>query len=323
MPALLLIASPFKPLSLVLLLMAVVPSNLAIATEAETQDPPEYDWLDKSQLYVTESGDALARWLDGFFGVPVADIESASSILRLATVVDFDEHEGDDARLKARGKLQLPNLSKRFSLVFSGADGDVSDNLATSREERGDDQVGLQYVLKERRRHRFDLFGGVRAGLKAKAGVRYRFQYAPSESFFHRFSEELAYDQDDKAISTTRLDLNYLLDDNSMTRWGNRLRYGEETDGVEWRSQLSWRERISDRRAITYFVGINGITDPNKLIKSYGPGLRYRQKVFRDYLFLDLSPAYGWRKKDADSDRQGAWSFEIQLEMFFEKQQKQ
>ena len=49
--------------------------------------------------------------------------------------------------------------------------------------------------------------------------------------------------------------------------------------------------------------------------------------VFRDYLFLDLEPSYGWRKDlrdddGLDKDREGAWSFAVRLEIFFQQQKE-
>ncbi len=312
-------------LLLAILLLAVPALAVDLDTEQEAeqepetgQGPDEKNWLDTSHDYVSDQADELAQWLDSFFGQRVADIESASSILRLTSSYNIDEIEDDEFKLRGRGKLQLPALSDRLSLIFSGSEGDESDRIQTAGDESDDGQVALQYSVQKKPRHELDLFGGVRAGLKARVGIRYRYQYTPSANYFHRFRQELAYDQSDRAISTTRLDLSYKLDHNSLWRWANRVRYGEETDGVEWRSSVGWQERLSPNKAVTYFVGVNGITDPDKLIKSYGPGIRYRQTVFRDYLFLDLVPSYSWRKKEAGYDREGAWSFDLQLEMFFE-----
>jgi hypothetical protein len=326
----LLIDFQLQYLFLALLLLTVPAQAVELVTEQEQEqeqeqklleegEPVDDHWLDVSHDYVSDQADELAQWLDSFFGQRVADIESARSILRLTSSYNIDEIDDDEFKLRGRGKLQLPALSERLSLVFSGSEGEDSDRIQTARDDESDDgQVALQYSVQETPRHKFDLFGGVRAGLKARAGLRYRYQYTPSASYFHRFRQQLAYDQSDRAISTTRLDLSYKLDHNSLWRWSSRVRYGEETDGVEWRSSVGWQERLAPNRAVTYFVGINGITDPDKLIKSYGPGIRYRQTVFRDYLFLDLVPSYSWRKEEAGYDREGAWSFDIQLEMFFE-----
>jgi hypothetical protein len=321
----LLIDFQLQYLFLAFLLLSVPALADELVTEQEQElelleegEPVDDNWLDVSHDYVSDQADELARWLDSFFGLRVADIESARSILRLTSSYNIDEIEDDEFKLRGRGKLQLPALSDRLSLIFSGSEGDESDRIQTAGDESDDGQVALQYSLQKKPRHEFDLFGGVRAGLKARAGLRYRYQYTPSADYFHRFRQQFAYDQSDRAISTTRLDLSYKLDYNSLWRWASRVQYGEETDGVEWRSSVGWQERLAPNRAITYFVGINGITDPDKIIKSYGLGIRYRQTVFRDYIFLDLVPNYSWRKDEAGYDREGAWSFDIQLEMLFE-----
>lgn len=283
---------------------------------------PPPNWLDKSHSYVSDNGDALAEWLDSFFGTRQSDIESAHSLLRVALIYEADEDKDDEVKVKVRGKIQLPRLSKRFSLIFTGEDDDDNDPIADTVDENTDNQVGLQYQLKENRRSSYDAFFTVNSSIKYKTGVRYRYNYAPTEKFYTRFIQEFAYQQEDKAGSQTRLDLNYLMAENRLLRWRNRVLYGQETEGAEWRTQVSWQQRLAPTKAMTYSVGMNGITDPTRLIKSYGPGVRYRQNVFREYLFFDIVTGYGWRKTDPDSSRKGAWSFEIQLEMFFEDLKK-
>ena len=53
---------------------------------------------------------------------------------------------------------------------------------------------------------------------------------------------------------------------------------------------------MAETKAVSYFLSINDYTDTRKIVASYGSGVRYRQNIFRKYLFVDVGTAYGWRR---------------------------
>ena len=50
---------------------------------APASDDPELNWLDNSQAYLTNQTQALANWMDSFFGDSIYDAEQPESILRI------------------------------------------------------------------------------------------------------------------------------------------------------------------------------------------------------------------------------------------------
>ena len=82
----------------------------------EPGEPP-VNWADYSHAYVTDQAQALTEWMDGFFGDPVYDIEKPESLLRLEWVNSWDEEDDESSKLRLRGKLQLPAISKRLNDV--------------------------------------------------------------------------------------------------------------------------------------------------------------------------------------------------------------
>ena len=115
------------------------------------------NWVDSSHAYATDQAQALTEWMDSFFGDPNYDLEKAESLLRLEWTNSWDEEDDYNANLRLRGKLQLPRLSKRLNLVFSGEDGDE----LTEDERSQEDRVGLLYTVAEKRRSRVDLGVGI------------------------------------------------------------------------------------------------------------------------------------------------------------------
>ena len=293
----------------------------ALAPEEE----PTISWADTSHAYATDQAQALTEWMDDFFGDPNYDIEKAESLLRLEWVNEFDQDDNYNTKFRLRGKLQLPKVSKRLNLVFSGEDG---DNLTDDDRDNGDN-VGLLYNVKESSRSRVDLTLGIDWD-ELRPGIRYRNQGPISERNRYRYTQRLQYEDDEGFYTTGQINLDHALKENTLIRWSNRAIYGEETKGVEWRSALSLRQRLKSERkkhnlVVSYFGAVNGFTDPS-YTKNYRMGVQFRRQVLRRYLFVELEPAYNYRKENADASRDWAWSvflnFEIALERDLRRMRK-
>lgn len=286
----------------------------ALAPEEE----PTITWADTSHAYATDQAQALTEWMDDFFGDPNYDIEKAESLLRLEWVNEFDQDDNYNTKLRLRGKLQLPKVSKRLNLVFSGEDG---DNLTDDDRDNGDN-VGLLYNVKEGNRSRVDLTLGIDWD-ELRPGIRYRNQGPISERNRYRYTQRLQYENDEGFYTTGQINLDHALKENTLIRWSNRAIYGEETKGVEWRTALSLRQRLKSERkkhnlVVSYFGAVNGFTDPS-YTKNYRMGVQFRRQVLRRYLFVELEPAYNYRKDNADANRDWAWSIFLNFEIALER----
>jgi hypothetical protein len=64
---------------------------------------------------------------------------------------------------------------------------------------------------------------------------------------------------------------------------------------------------------------VNGVTDPKSYVKNYRLGVLFRRQVYRKFLFLEVEPAYNYRKQHADEKRQFAWSIALRLQIALER----
>lgn len=277
-------------------------------------NPDEETWYDSGHSAATGSADELAQWVDSFFGLPQADLESATSIIRLRPQYQYDEEDGSDWKLRATGQLRLPRLNQRLSLVFIGQDGEFGEEFYDPARSDGDSSVALQYQIRDDEHHRLDLLVGGKSGPKGKVGMRYRYQVPFMQRNRFRFSEELSWVGGDGFGTLSRFDIDHLLSQRTLLRWANRGEYSEESNGLEWSSRVAWVKRLDKRRAASVFTFIRGDTDPD-LLKSYGVGLSFRRRYLRDWLFLELEPRYAWRKGKQDEERDGVYSVRLRLEI--------
>ncbi len=316
---------------LTVLLILVINSSGLMADEDDEDQPgtwnaymPEEDeapvnWLDNSHAYLTNQTQSLAGWMDAFFGDPAHDAEIAESFVRVEIIEDWNSEDGNKSKLRIRGRVQLPRLSKRLSLVFRGEEDEFGES---GFDREPDDNVGLQFRGGETSLTRFDLTLGYSSG-HLRPGVRFRVEGPIGEKSSYRLIERIQYEHGENFFSRTQFRLRHSLSENRVIGWNNRLLYGEKTDGVEWRSSISYqtRYRVEQPRPIgvTYFTGASGFTRPDSYANNYNIGFLFRRQIYRDFLFFELEPSYNYQKIDANSDREGLWRVVARLEIALQK----
>lgn len=284
--------------------------------EEKTEQAPS--WVDSSHAYATDATQDLVQWMDNFFGAPIEDAERAESFLRLILVDDWDARQAHDFKVRVRGQVQVPKISQRLSLVFSGEDGDH----LTEKNRREEDSVGVRYNLGDALGRRFDLTLGFGSG-QLKPGIRFREQGRLSDHFNYRFTQRAQYWTDDGLLGITQFDLNYALSDNTLLSWSSGLRYGEKYDGERWATGVTFQRRFyrsSGRAAgVRFFARTDGTTDPKTFAYNYTLGTAYRQQFYRDYLYWEIEPTYSYRREKLEEKRKGVLGIVLRLEILLEK----
>jgi hypothetical protein len=298
----------------------VVADNAAAATQAsaadsDTEPAARISWLDQRYNQISDQTDKLATWVDGFFTQTRSVEDTAATLIRIRPQYEWSDQDGSDWKLRATGRLILPALSKRLSLVFIGGNDDFENEFYDpGLAEDGSSTVGLEYRVRDEERSTLDLTAGLKSGPKGKLGTRYRFQVPFMSNNRFRFSEELYWIGGDGFGTLTRVDLDHRLNSDTLIRLANKARYSEESNGVEWSSRLAWIRRLNEKSALQAFTYITGETDP-RYLKTRGVGMGYRRKLWRRWLFWELEPNYQWRKPDAGDNREGVFSIDLRLEL--------
>ncbi|MBR9912097.1 MAG: hypothetical protein GYB33_17285 [Gammaproteobacteria bacterium] len=282
----------------------------------------DQSWVDDTHTYVANSAHELANWIDHFFGSPRDDIESAYSSLRLTFESEWEEGQGRDNAVRLRGKVHLPRINERLSLIFTDEEGEISatdENVNRVAGETETTRLALQYKAKEKGRARLDYRLGLRSSLKLRASARYRYEIPWGEHITQRFVQTLYFIDGEGFGSRSRYEYDHLLGENYLFRWSNNARFYEKSDGVEWSSRFLLGQRRNEKSAMSYFTWVNGDTRPNYLTTSYGLGVRYRKNFYRPWLFYELEPAYAWKRELPEDDREGVLIFSVRLEIAVEQ----
>ena len=293
-------------------------------TAPDGEEESTVTWVDDSHAYATDRTQALTEWMDSFFGDPIYELEKPESLVRLEWRNTWDEQDDYKSRLRLRGKVNLPALSKRLDLVFSGEDGETLADGQNENDDR-DGTAGFIFNVNERARSRLDLTLGLK-WLGVQPGIRYRNQGPIVQDWGYRFTQRLEWENDEGFYTTGQFNLDHALSDDQLLRWSSRVIYGEETLGAEWTTGLSMRQKFEtpyshDPFVISYFTNANGVTDASRL-ENVSFGMLFRRQLFRPYFFAELEPSYNFRKREEDTNRSGVWNIVLRFEILFERQRR-
>ncbi len=299
--------------------LLLLPPALAHGETDPGEGQEEPNWVDDSHTVMIDQTQAATRWLDDFFGDADYDVERAESFLRLQFIEDWDQEDGNELKVRVRGKVELPKISRRLSLVFA----DDDDDNATTEEQSEQDRFGLQLEVKEGSRSRIDATLGWSGG-HLRPGVRYRNEGPIATDTSYRYIQRLEFDHKDKVYTTGLVDLNHSLNSTNVLRWSNRAVWGEESEGVEWRSRISlrqiWNQGTKKPTAFNYYAAVSGVTRPEERVKNYRLGALWRRRVYRDFLYLSFEPAWNYRKRELEDERTSVWSLTMKLEIALHKE---
>lgn len=302
-----------------------------------TQDA-EGNWVDSSHQYIGTKADDLAIYLDRFFGTPLDDLESADSTVRFVTQLEWDQDDGSDAGFRLRGKVDLPRVSERLSLVFDGED-EESEEQSDGDESN---EIGLQLNAAEGRHSRFDLTLKLSSGPNLKPGMRYRFKEDLSDWGRLRYTARVDYSDGRGFRHRHTVELDYLTGESSLLRWANKIEQSQHSEGVEWSSLFSWRYGYNIDSAVAVIAGVVGKTEPDipdyiredppyvgrppkqdPLLTNYIAALRFRNRIYKDWLYVEFEPGYTQRQRHHFEDRHGVFFARVNFEILFNRGREQ
>ncbi|MEM9396819.1 MAG: hypothetical protein AAF991_05020 [Pseudomonadota bacterium] len=276
-------------------------------------------WVDSSHSFATNRAQALAQWMDDFFGAEVRDAERADTFVRAIAIDDWDNRDQHDFRFRVRGQVSLPKISERVDLIFSGEE---AEQTLTEEERAAESDIGVRVNFSDGKRSRLDGTVSLRSGPAVLPGVRYRYQLPLGQQAWARATQRLQYHSEDGYRALTNFDLNRVLSDRSLLRWGGRLRYREDREFWDWNTGVFYRRWFDDHEdfpsAMEYYVTMSGRDQPATFATNYRVGMLYRRQFFRQFLFFELEPSYNWRRDSFEEEREGVFGLVFRLEVMLD-----
>lgn len=290
---------------------------------------PEEAWVDRVQKGVFWTVCSTARWFDGFYGEPEDYDEYRSTYGRLGVAVDYDE-QGDswdlDTRFKAR--YEFPNLERRIDAFVGRV---VEDDFV---EGRGDDfgslpqifeetdaewLLGLGYNPARSAKSRFDVDGGVRIDFPMDPFVRARWRTVRplGEHRLFRFSQTAFWRRSLGAGTTSGIDVERSLGAKLLARGSITGTVAEEIHGLDWRVASTLYQLLAEDTALAYQIEGRGQTDDEIPVYDWSVGMIYRQRMWREWFFLELRGRVHWPRQEIDEKREAEAGLAVGFEILF------
>lgn len=284
----------------------------------------DYPWYDKAHLLLSDSVCQRALWFDSFLsaGAQLTD-KQASSLLWLSLQPRWNEREDSTLKPVLRAVIDLPNTKKRLKLVIEGQDdaqlnhnADDSTSLDNKRSS-----AALRYSVFDHRNWDLDLDLGIRLNGGPFTRARAKYHHAFNETTVGTLTQELVLELKELWHETSRFTLQHFSDD-TIYRLVSQGKYGQESDGMEWRLWLSRTDQLSKRGALSCFAAVEGATqDPRLKAQSeiYRLGFNYRRTMWRPWFFFELEPQLTFPRK---FNYKETWQMTLKFEFQFGKSRK-
>lgn len=291
---------------------------LLFAQTAAHAEAPTFDnqpsWAERSHHKVNQSLQATANWLDHFFANERFEEEQAWTRLKLQWTMTDAETEAFASDVRLRGKVILPNLERRWQLVF---EGDPEGNDVTGLNKDDDSTTSIRFIAQENLKNRLSFDAGIRGGFtdpRFRANVQYRIE-KESDRWLHRFRPIIEYDTRDKWQAFIQIDNERKFGDELFFRSSTVPRWRENTDGFLFSQDFTLFKKISDRRYLAFDWANNFSTEPNGKLDAVLLRIRYRREIWQDKLFLEVGPGVRFLAEDHhEAEAAGYLRFELLFE---------
>ena len=286
-------------------------------------------WLDRMHARLYRTMCLTAARFDGFFGNARFDDEYQATHGSLAVGMLWDERDQLDQSVRFRLRVHLPQLDERFNAFIGRTDFDEEvtgvrddfDSLPRQFGRESDDAVllGLGYSQPGRAGGYFD--GGIGARLTFPMDPYVKGRYRLALPFFERnvlrLSETLFWKNSEGIGATTRWDLERLLAEKFLFRWTGSGTLTQKTEGLLWFSSATLYHNLGGGSALAYQAAISGESRRDVAITDYGLRLIYRQRIYQDWLFLELRSSITWPRETLLERRERNLGAGVGLELLF------
>ncbi|WP_157071649.1 hypothetical protein [Steroidobacter denitrificans] len=286
--------------------------------------------LQKVRRTLTISACTSSAWLDGLFGGVNLYDQYRQTHGTVSAGGLWSEYSGLDPRLRFRVHLQLPQWNKRISAFIGrmGEDNFISDTesdfeaLPTRQFGNLENEsvlVGLGYSNPRRTGNDFDAGLGVRVDLPLDPFTRLRYEIVRTfaDHYVITARETVFWQNSEGFGTTTRVNLDRALSRRFLLRWGNLGKFTEETVGLEWYSQVTLFQSLSERSGLAWQIQVDGATENEVPLTRYSGRLIMRRQLTPEWLILELRGGMEWPRRRLTEARTMSPEVGIALEMQF------
>lgn len=307
-------------------LLCLVTSKLAYANDSGVAEPFEVNynkcgqlnWLDDTYCYLVYGIDNSANTLNDWFRHDGGNLKSQAGTkgrLRFGWEPRSGEYSEIDFRFKIR--VKLPALEERVELVLSDQEDDMNQKdirAARNQELNNTDKavVALQFKRNEEDKVSYRIGFGRSSQLYTRA--RYSDQTEFSYDTTLKYYAEINYYSSDRMGLQFNAELGHVFSEDTAYAFTNSFRYRDQTDDWFWRHEMRLLFLGKDDKSYLLSATIDGLSEPSYRKQQMLLSFRYKRKILREWLYLEVEPFVLWLRAE---DFRASFGIAIRAEIHF------
>lgn len=259
--------------------------------------------------------------MDKFISDKRLEDDNQRSRLKVSPALKLRDAAGLDFSIRVNGKLRLPRFEDRVALVLSSIDdnesvlGDLDRQQTLQKGDEGEGVASVRYYLKETLNFKASTDAGLRFRPEPDPRVTLRLRlYHHFERVTTRFTQTFFWEAQDGVGEKSQFDLDQQKPNAYLRRLSTTVLWSEASDGVEAGQSYSHYRYLSKRRVLGARVGVAGVLEPSARVENYTARLIYRQRLHRDWIFMELEPGVEFPR---DRDFQATGFINLKFDIIF------
>lgn len=243
-----------------------------------------------------------------FYGNMRTAYEVRGSRVRVTPRIILMEREPNKYKIDFSARLHLPNITKklRFDADSYDNDNDTMEDIFSSRYrqtlERGRGEgttAGLTYFFTDRTKRQLSLSTGLRFHPAPSPKIRLRARFRKTFDAWSVESGQSGFWNDKDGFGErTEITFDRPLGEIYFLRFHSSVVWSEVSHGLDWGQMALFGSDFSPRRSGAFKLGVRGYTHPSTIVEQYLVRLSYRQRLSRDWLFMEIEPGLDFFRED-------------------------
>jgi hypothetical protein len=231
--------------------------------------------------------------VDRFFGADQVRDENRSNYIQAGVGFKWKKGEGLSFENDVDARLTFPNLEDRLQLAVDT----VADRLAvdtvrqvTEAYESPKAETALRYIFVDVLHYRVNLDAGIDTNpfdpfLKLRGNLK-----LPYSDDLLQLRETVKYSIEDDFLETTTLQWDNRLSPQWVFRSASSVTWADATNGVSPQQVFQLYGRLDETKAVKFELGGYWPAVPHSQEDDYWVSASYRQRVYDDWLFMEVIP---------------------------------
>ncbi len=270
--------------------------------------------IDRSHAMVSGGLEAFLSRADALFAGSESLDAPTGSYLRLGLSSSFylPKHGGHDFRVLLRAKVRLPKTNNKLQVIvdrgletFTRSESQTEAERALGQTTRDDDFfIGLRAIVAETFKVNLTADTGLRfSGLSPDPFVRGRAQHIfEAGQWKVPLSETLLWRRLDATSAATELAFLREISPSSIVSVNSNATFRFRPERFDLSQVISYSNRLDDDSLISVEAGAFGHTRPELQVTAYTVALRYRKRLYRDWVLMEIRPQLSFpRERDFDT----------------------